>query len=89
MQGCEKKDNCVFFAGTLKGMPSISNRLKKQYCMDDKDSCARYMVHKKLMNGFAPKDDSAMSFIDMEMKTMFPNETPKAEKIIALMVQTF
>lgn len=43
---CEKLEKCPFFNDKMANMPAVAGMLKKQYCQNDKESCARYIVSK-------------------------------------------
>lgn len=44
MSKCEKLDKCPFFNDKMANMPSIAASLKQKFCMENKETCARYMV---------------------------------------------
>lgn len=46
MAVCEKLEGCPFYRGKLVIETNIGETLKEKYCMNDKESCARYMVFK-------------------------------------------
>jgi hypothetical protein len=81
-KACERADYCMFFNGVLSEMPSIANRLREEFCAGDKSKCARYMIHKKLQEGYAPSDEVTMVKISREMQCLFPDDNYKAERII-------
>jgi len=47
MAQCEKIDKCPFFNDKMANMPTTTKLMKKQFCMADRDSCARYQVASK------------------------------------------
>jgi hypothetical protein len=79
---CERAEYCMFFQGVLSEMPSIANRLREEFCASDKTGCARYMIHKKLREGYAPSDEVTMVKISREMQSLFPDDSYKANRII-------
>lgn len=46
MQRCQNLDRCPFFNETLPNMPTMAESLKRKYCLDDFDTCARLQVSK-------------------------------------------
>jgi hypothetical protein len=44
MPQCEKLEKCPFFQDQMKGMESVANLMKEQFCLGDKSKCARYLV---------------------------------------------
>ena len=47
MAQCEKQEKCPFFNDQMANMPTMARLMKKQFCLTDKDSCARYQVASK------------------------------------------
>jgi hypothetical protein len=88
MNECERKDFCIFFSNKLMSMPSIGKRLKEDYCQKNKNACARYMIHQKLMQGYAPADELSMLKISKEMQALYPNDTERAERVIDWLVKS-
>lgn len=68
---CEVFDSCELFTQGVANLPSTSKSFKTRYCQQDPDSCARYLVQKKLGRDLVPKD-------------LFPNERGRALKLIDL-----
>lgn len=87
MERCETTEVCSFFNNKLKAMPSITKRLKQEYCEHNKSSCARYMIKKKLRQGYSVMDEQVLITMEQSLSTMFPNDTAKAEEIIRQMVK--
>lgn len=69
MVDCECLSTCPFFNDRMADKPATSELLKKQYCRDNFDQCARYQVFKKLGKSAIPPD-------------LFPNSRDRAEDII-------
>jgi methyl-accepting chemotaxis protein len=67
MPNCEKLEKCPFFADRLANMPTIAEVLKKQYCLGDKTTCARYIV--SLAGKPVPSD-------------LFPNQTSRIPELL-------
>ncbi|UCG77884.1 MAG: hypothetical protein JSV21_09970 [Nitrospirota bacterium] len=84
MSICEKTDVCVFFTNRMNRLPTAQERMqyKVEYCVKDKERCARYMVNKKIRQGYHPVDESGMAEVDQQMREIFPDDIEKAEVII-------
>ena len=65
---CPSLQTCPFFNDKMAGMPAASELLKQRYCQSHHTTCARFMV--KESGGAAPL-------------SLFPNQTQKAQEIIA------
>ncbi len=70
MAECAGIPTCPFFNDKMKNMPFIAEMMKKHYCKDDFEHCARFVVKQKLGKEKVPGD-------------LFPNQSAKAEKLIA------
>ncbi len=44
MPRCEKLDKCPFFSDRMANMPAVADLMKREYCLGDKEACARYQV---------------------------------------------
>ncbi len=44
MGPCEKIEKCQFYNDRMESMPATSAAMKKSYCLEDKQACARYQV---------------------------------------------
>jgi hypothetical protein len=53
----------------MKATDGLGAMYKKKYCLDDKSTCARYMVWQQLGRSAVPKD-------------LYPNMLSQANKII-------
>jgi hypothetical protein len=71
VEECPLLSDCEFFNDVLENMPSSSGFMKESYCKGRYATCARYRVFMKAGKRKPPKD-------------LFPHETDKAVKIIAL-----
>ncbi|MDO9391566.1 MAG: hypothetical protein Q7U71_07330 [bacterium] len=69
MPDCECLAACPFFNDKMADMPSMAGIFKNKYCKGDFQSCARYMVFKKLGEGHTPED-------------LFPNQLSRAQDLI-------
>lgn len=67
---CECLAGCPFFNDKMASKPSLANLMKKQYCHDDFNSCARHQVFLVLGKEAVPKD-------------LYPNQTDKAREILS------
>jgi len=70
MAECVCLPGCPFFNDKMQNMPALAGIMKKRYCMDDFDSCARYMVFTKLGKEKVPMD-------------LYPNQVERANEILA------
>lgn len=87
MSTCDSKEACSFFNNQLGGMKSLISVMKKRYCEADRESCARYRIKSMLNKGYALPDEEALSSVERDLNSMYPNDLPKADKIISMMVQ--
>ncbi len=87
MLPCERSEYCSFFTNQLSDLPSETEELRKTFCRMNKLACARYMVHKKLREGFAPRDEAALSYMDREMQGMYPHDIIRATRIISMLTE--
>jgi hypothetical protein len=69
MTTCDQIDTFRFFKEAMVKMPTIAEMMKKKYCHDDFDSCARKVVFQNLGKGHAPVD-------------LAPNDIQRANRII-------
>jgi hypothetical protein len=70
MAQCECLAGCPFFNDKMANMPSVSDMLKQQYCLDDFAGCARYKVFKVKGKGNVPAD-------------LYPNDISRAMSLTA------
>jgi hypothetical protein len=73
MTECAFLPICPFFAETLPEMPAMAQYLKSVYCLREPEKCARYLVRQKIGKEYVPLN-------------LFPDESGKATKIIAAMI---
>lgn len=66
---CECIEKCPFFHDKLSGMPAMANMMKKQYCENEFERCARFRIREALGPGKVPGD-------------VFPNDLAKVEGIV-------
>jgi hypothetical protein len=66
---CPVLEVCRFFNDIIENVPSISETLKKQYCLGDNSECARFRIFREIGKEHLPDD-------------VFPHEMEKAEKLI-------
>jgi hypothetical protein len=69
MVGCEKLDECPFYNDRLVNMPSVSEAMKRRYCLRYYKQCARYVVKTSLGRKYVPAD-------------LFPNDITWAKILI-------
>ena len=44
MSACEKTEKCPFFNDKMASMPGVAALMKNNFCKQNKEACARYMV---------------------------------------------
>ena len=69
MAECECLPQCPFFNDKMADKPAIAGLMKKQYCLDKFENCARYMVFKALGREAVPAN-------------MFPNQKDRAVELL-------
>jgi len=70
MAKCAYLDTCPFFQDQLDDMPALARVFKEQYCRDDFENCARYMLKSTLGPELMPTN-------------MWPNKIDEAKELIA------
>ena len=70
MAECELLEGCLFFNEKMADMPATVELMKKNFCLDDNSTCARYVVFKSLGREKVPSD-------------LFPNQLEQAKMIIS------
>ena len=70
MAECPSLAACPFFNEKMANMPATADRLKKRYCLDTFDKCARYQVSKGLGKDRVPI-------------TLFPHNIEQARELLA------
>lgn len=71
MKECKNLEGCPFFNDRLAEKPALASIMKKRYCLDDSESCARYIVCEALGSDKVPGN-------------LFPNMQEKAKEILAV-----
>ena len=69
MVECPKLSGCPFFTNKLAHMPATAEMAKKDYCLGEYATCARFMVATALSSPSVPED-------------LYPNQTERAQQII-------
>lgn len=69
MPECELTKTCIFFNNQMANMPSTCEVFKKNYCEQNFESCARFMIVQTLGRGYVPPD-------------LYPNQTQRSRDII-------
>lgn len=87
MSVCERREFCGFCNNKLRHMPVIAANLKKLFCYQNKEGCARYMVFQKLRQGYAPPDEGALHAVARQMNNLYPNDTAMARLIIRMLTR--
>ena len=70
MGDCECLAKCPFFNDKMANMPSMAVMMKKRYCHEDFESCARHRVFVALGRDAVPSD-------------LFPNQDSAATEIVS------
>jgi len=70
MERCELLDGCLFFNDQMKNMPTVTDMMKRLYCLWHFEQCARYSVATALGRKKVPAD-------------LFPNDTTRAKIILS------
>lgn len=69
MPDCECLASCPFFNDKMADMPATAGMMKKRYCREQFEKCARFMVFKTKGRDIVPKD-------------LFPNQHQRAQTIL-------
>ncbi len=69
MPDCQSIAACPFFNDRMTHMPFIAGMMKRHYCQDHFEDCARFMIKTKLGKEKVPEN-------------LFPNERDRAMKIL-------
>jgi len=69
MADCELLPNCIFFNDRMDKMPTASEFMKRRYCRNSNQHCARWTVYCALGKGNVPPD-------------LTPNALERAQEII-------
>ena len=70
MERCELLERCLFFNDLMKDMPTVTDMMKRLYCLWHYEQCARYRVASALGKKRVPAD-------------LFPNDTTRAKILLA------
>lgn len=84
---CEDRDTCCFIKRELEAMSVVADAILRRYCESDRDRCARYMVKKMIMSGYAVPDDQTLENVGMLLTDLHPSDTDSAKEIIGIMVK--
>ena len=68
---CKYAQICPFFNDKLAKMPSLTGLIKKQFCYDDYEKCARFLVRESLGADRTPAD-------------LYPNDFERAKRLVTL-----
>ena len=69
MERCEMLDGCLFFNDQMKDMPTVTDMMKRMYCLWHYEQCARHRIATSLGRQKVPSD-------------LFPNDTTKAKILL-------
>lgn len=70
MAECVLLKKCIFFNEQMANLPATVALMKKNYCLGDNESCARYMVAAKLGRELVPPD-------------LYPSDATRAKEILS------
>ena len=71
MADCECLSKCPFFNDKMANKPATTELMKRQYCKDEYQSCARFMVFRQFGREKVPAE-------------LFPNQVDRAREILAV-----
>lgn len=86
MGECESHKSCSFFMNELGAMPSLVKRLSALYCKNDKERCARYMIKKKVHEGYTLPEGPLGEELENKLQGLYPNDLARAREVISHMV---
>lgn len=86
MQSCENMDICCYIENVLEGRAAMRRKVMRQYCEGGKSQCARYMVKRKILEGYMLPEDECLDEVGRMLGTLRPTETAKARRMVARMV---
>jgi methyl-accepting chemotaxis protein len=66
---CDRLEGCPFFQGQMRGISSVAEHYKTEFCHGKFQDCARFMVFQKLGKEKVPAD-------------LYPNEKERAFGLI-------
>lgn len=68
MGKCSNLADCIFFNHRMSNMPMVADALKRRFCLDGWDRCARFRVQERALpipDDLYPEDvDRAASIVD-------------------------
>jgi len=83
MSKCEMSDMCSFFNNEIGNLPTLVRAMKRRYCQNDKEHCARYMVRQKVLRTQSLLDSDIHLELESDISSMYPNDHPKAQRIMS------
>ena len=88
MSRCENTGICSLFqnAGTERWPESLEG-LRDRYCNGSKEDCARYLVKKRIFEGYSLPGDNDLDMIGKYLMDMRPDDHDRANQIMSLMVR--
>ncbi len=69
MERCALLDGCLFFNDQMKDMPTVTDMMKRLYCLWHYEQCARHRVATALGRKRVPSD-------------LFPNDATRAKILL-------
>lgn len=86
MKSCENKDICCYFSNVLMDSLSEREQLESKYCNANKHKCARYVIKKRVMQGYMLPDDHDLDRVGKLLSDLRPEDMGIANRIVNLMV---
>jgi hypothetical protein len=86
MSRCENRGICSFYDRSSGVLSAETVAMLNAYCKSDKEHCARYLVKRKVFEGFTLPGDLNLDKVGRHLEKMAPTEHARARKIIDRMV---
>jgi len=87
MSRCENSGTCTFFDSGTMAVSAEMAALRDCYCRDDKEHCARYLVKKRISQGYFLPEDQSLDQVGRYLMDMRPTDHQMARQLIGMMVQ--
>lgn len=89
MARCENTGICSFYQDTARSKPMTRAlmSMRDKYCKGDKQKCARYLLKKKIFQGYTLPDDHNLDEVGKILMDLRPDDHEHVRRIISLMVQ--
>lgn len=86
MSRCENRGICSFYDRSSGALSAETLAMLNAYCKSDKEHCARYLVKRKLFDGYTLPGDLNLDKVGRKLEKMIPTEHAMARKLIGRMV---